>query len=521
MHIGVIGMGRMGRNHARVLNELGVLVAVCDIEPTTLIGYPSVTWTQTGNYTSFRYSDYHEMLREKQLDAVVKAGQGVADVIRTSNTVVTITLDAFATYDITAAETITATIPGSALTGGVPIVATPTFRVTLAGAEGWLSGWAKRVKLTIDNTDIDVAVSNFPILVYLSTSSGRNSDDVSFIFDELTSDDNRKKIAVTTDDGETECYVEIEKWDDANEKAWLWVKVPSVASGADTDLYLYYDSSHADNDTYIGDPSDAVVHNVWDANFKFVSHMRDDPDTSHIRDSTVNALDGTKKGAGEPAITTGGMINDAQHFDNVDDYIDLGTSLSPVENFTVEIWGKIDALATDKQLVSKGYDGTNTQWEIKTTAADGKVSFRCWTGSAQGIESTNKLVADEWTYLVGIYSTTTWYLHWNGAPHVNSVDTGPIATAQKLEIGAVDADGTPSQFWDGVLCELRISDMVRTDAWIKATYETGRDDLLDFGEEETSTSIKTICGVAIAAIKTVSGVAIADVKSVLGVSNVD
>lgn len=62
-------------------------------------------------------------------DAEVKAKQGVAGVVRTSDTVVTITLDAQAAYDITAQETITATIPGSALTGGNPVVASPTFTV--------------------------------------------------------------------------------------------------------------------------------------------------------------------------------------------------------------------------------------------------------------------------------------------------------------------------------------------------------------------------------------------------------
>lgn len=65
---------------------------------------------------------------------VPKALQGVAGVVRTSNTVVTITLDAQATYDITAPETITATIPGSALTLGQAVVASPTFTITQTGA---------------------------------------------------------------------------------------------------------------------------------------------------------------------------------------------------------------------------------------------------------------------------------------------------------------------------------------------------------------------------------------------------
>ncbi len=66
-------------------------------------------------------------------DNVVKALQGVGGVVRTSDTVVTITLDAQITYNITAPETITATIPGSALTGGSPIVASPTFVISQTG----------------------------------------------------------------------------------------------------------------------------------------------------------------------------------------------------------------------------------------------------------------------------------------------------------------------------------------------------------------------------------------------------
>lgn len=67
-------------------------------------------------------------------DAEVKAKIAVTDVVRTSATVVTITLDAEAAYDITAQETITVTIPAVALVGAVAIVAAPTFTVdTVAG----------------------------------------------------------------------------------------------------------------------------------------------------------------------------------------------------------------------------------------------------------------------------------------------------------------------------------------------------------------------------------------------------
>lgn len=67
-------------------------------------------------------------------DSEVKANQGVSGVVRTSNTVATITLDAQAGYDITAQEEITWTIPGSILTGGIPLVATPTFTIDPTGS---------------------------------------------------------------------------------------------------------------------------------------------------------------------------------------------------------------------------------------------------------------------------------------------------------------------------------------------------------------------------------------------------
>lgn len=66
-------------------------------------------------------------------NAEVRDKEVTTAVVRTSNTVCTITLTAQAAYDITAQETITATIPGAALTGASPIVASPTFAVTYTG----------------------------------------------------------------------------------------------------------------------------------------------------------------------------------------------------------------------------------------------------------------------------------------------------------------------------------------------------------------------------------------------------
>lgn len=65
-----------------------------------------------------------------------RSGIAVTDVVRTSDTVVTITLPALASYAITSNEALTVTIPGAALTGAAPVVASPIITITATSAPG-------------------------------------------------------------------------------------------------------------------------------------------------------------------------------------------------------------------------------------------------------------------------------------------------------------------------------------------------------------------------------------------------
>jgi len=76
-------------------------------------------------------------------NAEVRDKEVVGAVVRTSDTIVTITLTAAPTYDITANETITVTIPAAALvTSAIDITATPTFSVTFDAVVAVSGGWA-------------------------------------------------------------------------------------------------------------------------------------------------------------------------------------------------------------------------------------------------------------------------------------------------------------------------------------------------------------------------------------------
>lgn len=105
---------------------------------TIIITLTNDTWVTTGATFDGQRQNIIDGIDSAQSegtgwDAVVKAGEVVGSVVRTSDTVVTVTLSAFATYNITATETITVTVPGTAVTGGVDIVGSPTFTVSASG----------------------------------------------------------------------------------------------------------------------------------------------------------------------------------------------------------------------------------------------------------------------------------------------------------------------------------------------------------------------------------------------------
>jgi len=361
----------------------------------------------------------------------------------------------------------------------------------LSTQAGWLSGWDKRVKLTIDQNDVDSDLTDFPVLIYLSTSSGRGSDDVSFVFDELQSNDNRKKIAVTKSDGTTQCFVEIEKWDDASEKAWLWVKAPSVSGTVDTDLYLYYDKDHADNIVRVGDTDSTPAENVWDTNHKGVWHLDEATGGSGaMKDSTSNNNDGTDSGS--PTLGTAGITGNAVDFDGTDDYLNHSDSSSldvSGTGLTISAWVAPDFLPTtvnSPQIVNK----------MGTTINAYRLFFRYdvndWRFTLGIASSTTDLdtqninwAVDTWHQIVATYDGSNMRIYWDGLQNNSKSQTGTITTNNMPLIIGYGKGGAASNYFDGTIDEVRISDYPRGAAWIKAGYESGRDHLIDFGGEQT------------------------------------
>jgi len=354
----------------------------------------------------------------------------------------------------------------------------------------WLSGWAKRIKVTVSNTNIDSNLTHFPLLLTLGVSVGTGSDDTTCVFDELTSDANRKKIAVTKSDGTTQCYVEIEKWDDANEKAVLWVSKSDLvlSSSAITDLYLYYDSSHADNTIYVGDVGSRTE--VWDSNYLAVWHLGES--SNPYIDSTSNNNDSV---AGTYPTQANAKIGKGQDFEaGANNYIEIPHTIDwdwgDSDVVTWEAWIKPES-SSWRAILSDWVHQQDIQsffWGLENSTNELRLLLFIGQDSPQSYDSNSGITVDgtTWTYVSTVFdnpnNTIKHYIDSAlDKTHTDVTPTFDVTTGDKW-IGA-RTSGSYDLF-DGVMDELRVSIAERNADWIKATYYAQSDNLVSWGSEE-------------------------------------
>lgn len=350
---------------------------------------------------------------------------------------------------------------------------------------GLLGTWAKRIKITIDKDDIDATLTWFPVLLYLSGACGiGNAYDVTPIFDEVGA--NSLKIAVTKADGTTQLYVEIEKWDNGNEKAWLWVSRDGweIADDADTEIYIYYDNAQDDNATYVAVAGSRTE--VWDDNFELAYHLGES--VGDALDSTSHNNDGTFNDDLPDPIA--GKIGDGQDLDGTADRIERAKADHDITNaFTFECWFWQDVAAIAEMGPNLRDPAASANGIRIFRNSAGKMCFqnRKSDGSdyIKNYSGATLILADRWYHVVGTWDGTNMEVYLNGAvdtPYTKHTDNAAANTNtdRPLEVGSWNH----ANYIDGKMDEVRISSACRNSAWVKATYETGRDELLDYGNEE-------------------------------------
>ena len=327
------------------------------------------------------------------------------------------------------------------------------------GESWWNTDWLYRKSITINYGEVDANLTNFPMLINLDYD-----DDLA---DDSKCQNDGDDIVFTNITG-TELNHEIEYFDSDTGKLVCWVNVTKLSSTEDTVLYMYY-----------GNPSCSNQENqtgVWDSNYVMVQHM-DDVTTSTISDSTSYSNDGAKRAADEP-LEVVGKVGMGQNFDGSNDYVIVSDadSLDPTEEITIEAWVYIDSYPEIyPRMISKDTAG-NLQYQFITHNTD-QIFFRIQDGTWRGGDfDSGALSTGSWIYIVGTYDGSTLRAFSDGVAqtttyaHTGSIDSG----TGDLAIGAkVDALGT--YLYDGMLDEIRISNIARGSSWINTSFMNQND----------------------------------------------
>ncbi len=324
-------------------------------------------------------------------------------------------------------------------------------------ADWWNESWANRIKITFDHSAVATNMSNFPIGIHLDTSiSGFSWADIQ--------DDGDDVRFVDSDDATALPY-EIELWDDGND-AWLWVQVPQIDGGSNTDfIYMYYGNTGSSS----GEDADAV----WDSNYVGVYHFSEASST--IYDSTSYANNSTAI-ASVTYAQTGGFGHSV--LTGVGSYIDLSDStdfeFNAADAFSVEAYVYVLAAGSEPIFTKMNDSNQNEYWfGIESDNSFGTLVDNDGSGWATGTATRQSgLVVDStWEGVATTVSNTNIYEWQDGAaasPNPSyAYSSGIFAGTSKAVIANHQGHSTP---FTGKIDELRVSKIQRSADWVKASH---------------------------------------------------
>jgi hypothetical protein len=307
--------------------------------------------------------------------------------------------------------------------------------------------------LIFDNSGQDQNLLDFPVLVVLF-----DPDRIEY----GSTQDQGQDIRFLDDGGSVPLSHEIEQWDEGG-SSFIWVKVPQIDALSDTDfIWMYYDHGSAGNGE---DPP-----GTWNAGYRAVWHLNElvsDGGTSgsHL-DSTDNANHGSQNRNGPgPGISSGG-----QQFDGSEDYIRVGNLGLWItgDQITLGAWARPSgSLCNWPHVIGAGSDGR--YWQIMWETAEDH-----WHGALR-IDGTWTFMDgapgtfDDWNYVVLRYNGTSIDFFVDGDLLVGHDRTGNLdVLTSTLRIG--DNPNLSPRDFGGDIDEVRISEVARSDGWIRAQF---------------------------------------------------
>lgn len=332
-----------------------------------------------------------------------------------------------------------------------------------------LSGYPYAKKIVIDHTKIGQDLTNFPLTVYLNSSN----------FDFTKAKEDGTDIRFTDSSMNLLSYARDEYSNTLN-SAVFDVKIPTVSCTTDTTIYMWYGNSTA------SDGQNAS--NVFDSNYIMVLHMGDS-----LVDCTGKGNNGTATGT--TVVNT--SFGKARSFNGSSDYMsvpyaNLGLGTNP---FTILAFVQPNLVNSAphhifaKQSTSSPYTGF-----VANINSSNKLSSECDTTSVHLVNGVTTVNANTNYVFTTKRESNLYKILIDGVLDSSvSTDMGSVDYNTNLIIGR---HGTATNYFSGLIYSFRISNIARSDAWVKAESLSLKNSLVSLSDALVDSTAPTITATA-------------------------
>ena len=330
-----------------------------------------------------------------------------------------------------------------------------------------MSGFAKKMTVTFSGVQSGTTLTDFPVLVKLSTAI------TGFSYSDFQQS-NGADLRFADSTGKLLPH-EIDTWNPSGVST-VWVKVPSLTQN--TTITACWGKT--------GELPEVAAKDVWDDNYVGVWHLGES--ALPLKESTGISTPFSSKN-NTVLFGQGGAIGGSVDFSSgtSNNYLAAAddSDLDGFDDFTVEMWTYQEAYRTDSNyaaLIAKrdgAYNGESF-FAYQNNSGNRYPTFAFNTNSTSSARTTLAATArpevGAWTHNAFTRNAGTGALAWyldgvskgTGSAHKATIYDGSTT----LKLGG----GGGQQSFPGRIDEVRISKVARSAAWVKATHDTIADD---------------------------------------------
>ncbi len=318
---------------------------------------------------------------------------------------------------------------------------------------------------------------NFPLLVNLTGQNFLMNVPTGQVFNSNGYD------IVFTDENNNRFDHQLEYFDGTNGDLIAWVRIPILSHSSNTIIKIMYGNPLATTD-----PS---VTTVWDSHYKGVWHL----DNNSLSDFTSYNKAGTPFGS--PTYPAGRIYN-SLGLNGTNQYVEVNSApnINFAGNITVSAWVYMNAGGRDQKIASNQnnssggykfgiYTNDKVEFEIRNSSNTPSLNRDVTGGTV--------LSTGQWYYLSGISSDVLDSIKTfvNGIPERPFKKTGILGTASNNLVISKEPFQS-SYYFSGRFDELRISDVVRSNGWLRTEYNNQSSPSTFYTVDATGTAINII-----------------------------